>query len=65
MEILKECKKAEVYDLSSGGLLCEAGVSSGPMGGILLTIPRELNVQELGTCQIIFYDPALGRITCR
>lgn len=65
MEILKECKKAEVFDLSSGGLLCVAGVSSGPMGGILLTIPRDLNCQELGPCQVIFYDPVLGRLTCR
>lgn len=65
MEILKECKKAEVFDQSSGGLLCVAGVSSGPMGGILLTIPRELNCNDLGPCRIIFYDPVLGKLTCR
>ena len=63
MEILKECKKAEIFDLA-GGLLCVAGVSSGPMGGILLTIPRSLNCQELGTCQVTFYDPSLGKLTC-
>lgn len=64
MEILKNCKKAEVFDLD-GALRCEAGVSIGPMGGILLTLPRSIDCQSLGTCLVLFYDPTLGRLKCR
>ena len=63
MEILRDCKKAEVFD-QSGGLLCEASVSAGPMGGILLTIPRSLEIKSQAF-QILFYDPTLGMLTCR
>ena len=63
MEILRDCKEAEVFD-QSGGLLCEASVSAGPMGGILLTIPRSLEIKSQAF-QILFYDPTLGMLTCR
>lgn len=45
MDILKNCKKAEIFD-EDGGLLCEASVSAGPMGGILLTIPRNMDISS-------------------
>ncbi len=63
MEILKNCKKAEIFG-DDGGLLCEAPVSAGPMGGILLTVPRNLDISAKAF-RVLFYDPTLGMLTCR
>ena len=37
MAMMDNCKKAEIFD-DSGNLLCEAAVSCGPMGGLLLDV---------------------------
>lgn len=42
MAMMDNCKKAEIFD-DSGNLLCEAAVSCGPMGGLLLDVPAELD----------------------
>lgn len=64
MEILKDCKKAEVFSID-GSFLSEAGVSIGPMGSILVTLPRSVDMEELNPCRVVFFDPLLGRLTCR
>lgn len=64
MEILRECKKAEVYN-DGNTLICEAGVSVGPMGGVLLTVPRSLEVGDTDRFRVVFFDPSMGKLTCR
>lgn len=64
MEILEYCTKAEIFD-NDGKVLCEAMVSIGPMGSLLLTVPRSLDYLNQEIFRILFYDPTLGRLTCR
>jgi len=64
MEILEYCKKAEIFD-KDNNLLCEAAVSLGPMGSLLLTVPRSLDYQAQDAFLILFLDPTLGKLTCR
>ena len=63
MEILEYCTKAEIFD-NDGKVLCEAMVSIGPMGSLLLTVPRSLDYLNQEIFRILFYDPTLGRLTC-
>ena len=37
---LEQCRKAELY--SGNELVCEASVTAGPMGSILLDVPRSV-----------------------
>lgn len=60
---LEQCKKAELY--KADHLLCEASVSVGPMGGILLNVPRSVEYGKDHPCVVKFYDAALGVLTCR
>ena len=54
MEILEYCTKAEIFD-NDGKVLCEAMVSIGPMGSLLLTVPRSLD----------YLNQEVFRLTCR
>ena len=54
MEILEYCTKAEIFD-NDGKVLCEAMVSIGPMGSLLLTVPRSLD----------YLNQEIFRILCR
>lgn len=65
MAILENCLKADVYDIVDGALLCTARVSQGPMESILLEVPRSVDWTENDLCRIVFYDPVLGKLTCR
>ena len=60
---LEQCKKAELYQ--GDHLLCEAGVSTGPMGGILLSVPRSVECGRDKQYVVKFYDSGLGVLTCR
>ena len=35
------------------------------MESILLEVPRTIDWKEHSICRVIFYDPTLGRLTCR
>lgn len=65
MAILENCLKAEIFDIVDNNLLCQARVSQGPMESILLEVPRSIDWVENALCRVIFYDPVLGRLTCR
>ena len=60
---LEQCKKAELYQGEQ--LLCEAGVTAGPTGGVLLTVPRSVRAGGDAYYTVKFYDAALGVLTCR
>lgn len=64
MVFLENCKSAKVYG-DSKNLLCEARVSLGPMGSLLLVVPRSLDPHSGEEFLIEFMDPALGVLTCR
>ena len=65
MAILENCTKAEVFDIVDNSLLCTSYVSQGPMESIMLEVPRTVDWAEHSLCRVIFYDPVLGRLTCR
>ena len=60
---LEQCKKAELYQGEQ--LLCEAGVTAGPTGGVLLTVPRSVRAGGDAYYTVKVYDAALGVLTCR
>ena len=62
--MLEKCKKAEILE-KTGALLCQARVSVGHSGEILLVIPRSATYKANSTYRLVFYDPVLGRVTCR
>ena len=65
MAILENCMKAEIFDIVDNTLLCTSYVSQGPMESILLEVPRTIDWKEHAICRVVFYDPTLGRLTCR
>ena len=60
---LEQCRKAELY--SGNELVCEASVTAGPMGSILLDVPRSVAYGKDKPYLVKFYDPSLGVLTCR
>lgn len=60
---LEQCKRAELYKADQ--LLCEASVTTGPTGGILLNVPRSVEYGRDKPYVIKFYDSTLGVLTCR
>lgn len=64
MAMLDNCRKADIFD-EEGNLLCQAAVRTGPTGGVLVVVPREMDYKAQEFFQILFYDPVLGMLTCR
>ncbi len=64
MAMLDHCRKADICD-EEGELLYQCSVQQGPMGGLLLIVSRELDYQAQDTFLVVFYDPAMGMVTCR
>lgn len=64
MVFLENCKKAEIFG-DSNNFLCTAAVSLGPLGSILVVVPRSMDYRAQEDFKIIFYDPAMGKLTCR
>ena len=62
--MLEKCKKAEMLE-KTGALICQARVSVGRSGEILLVIPRSAAYKPNSPYRVVFYDPVLGRVTCR
>ena len=60
---LEQCKKAELY--KGDHFLCEAVVTAGPAGSVLLTVPQQVAYGRSNELAVKFYDAALGVLTCR
>lgn len=62
--MFEKCKKAVILE-KTGDLICQARVSVGRSGEILLVIPRAAVYKANASYRVVFYDPILGRATCR
>lgn len=62
--MFEKSKKADIFE-RSGSLICQARVSVSRSGDILLVIPRAAAYKPNGSYHVVFYDPVLGRVTCR
>jgi len=57
------CKKAELPDPREGSPV-QAAVSAAPTGGLLITVPREMEFPVNESIEIVFYDPLMGIVHC-
>ena len=64
LAMLEKCKKADILE-KAGALICQARVSVGRTGEIILVIPRSATYKFNSAYPVVFYDPVLGRVTCR
>ncbi len=62
--MFEKCKKADILE-KTGALICQSRVSVGRSGEILLVIPRAAVYKANTNYRVVFYDPVLGRVTCR
>lgn len=62
--MFEKCKKADILE-KTGALICQARVSVGRSGEILLVIPRAATYKPNTNYRVVLYDPVLGRVTCR
>ena len=58
------CKKAEILNPGTNGSI-RASVSTGAVGGLLVSVPREAELSLRGSVRIRFYDSTLGVVLCR
>lgn len=58
------CKKAEIPD-PNGGRTLHAVVSNAPTGGLLLTLPRDIDLPLRAPIEVVFFDPIQGVVHCR
>lgn len=58
------CKKAEILNPETNSAI-QASVSTGAIGGLLVSVPRETELSLRGPVHIRFYDPVLGVVRCR
>ena len=57
------CKKAEVPG-GKGKPTIRAAVSTAPTGGLLISLPRDVNYPTNAPVEVVFYDPVLGVVRC-
>ncbi|MCI8721363.1 MAG: PilZ domain-containing protein [Oscillospiraceae bacterium] len=62
--MFEKCKKGDIIE-KTGALICQARVSVGHSGEVLLVIPRAASYKPNSLYRVVFYDPVLGRVTCR
>ena len=62
--MFEKCKKADILE-KTGALICQCRVSVGRTGAVLLVIPRAATYKPNANYHVVFYDPVLGRVTCR
>lgn len=62
--MFEKSKKADILE-KNGALICQARVSVSHSGVILLVLPRAAVYKPNSNYHVIFYDPVLGRVTCR
>ena len=46
-------------------MICQAAVNVNQAGQVLLIIPRSATYKPNAVYRVLFYDPVLGRVTCR
>ena len=61
--MFEKCKKGDIIE-KTGALICQARVSVGHSGEVLLVIPRAASYKPNALYRVVFYDPVLGRVTC-
>lgn len=64
MELLKNCRKAEIYTLSNQ-FLCEAEVFRDMSGSVWLSVPNDFSLEPDAGYLITFFDPHSGLIHSR
>lgn len=64
LPMFEKCKKADIIE-KTGALICQSRVSVSRTGDILLVIPRAATYKANSNYRVVFYDPVLGRVTCR
>lgn len=64
MTLFLNCKKAEILDPKAGAPI-PAAVSTGSVGGLLISLPRGTELSLRAPIDIRFYDPTLGVVRCR
>lgn len=64
LPMFEKCKKVDIIE-KTGALICQARVSVGHSGEVLLVIPRAAAYKPNSLYRVVFYDPVLGRVTCR
>ena len=62
--MFEKCKKGDIIE-KTGALICQARVSVGHSGEVLLVIPRAASYKPNALYRVVFYDPVLGHVTCR
>ena len=62
--MFEKCKKGDIIE-KTGALICQARVSVGHSGEVLLVIPRAASYKPNALYRVVFYDPVLGRVTGR
>ena len=62
--MFEKCKKADILE-RTGALICQARVSVGLSGEVLMVLPRAAVYKPNANYHVVFYDPVLGRVTCR
>ena len=62
--MFEKCKKADILE-RTGALICQARVSVGHSGEVLMVLPRAAVYKPNANYHGVFYDPVLGRVTCR
>ena len=62
--MFEKCKKGDIIE-KTGALICQARVSVGHSGEVLLVIPRAASYKPNALYRVVFYDPVLGRVPCR
>lgn len=58
------CKKGEILD-PKGGPSIQAAVRTGSVGGLMLTVPRGIELPLRTPVDIRLFDPILGVVRCR
>lgn len=64
MDILKKCKKAEIYTLANDPI-CEAEVFQDMAGELWLSVPGDVVLEKTEFYTIIFFDSVSGLLHCR
>ena len=64
MDVLKKCKKAEIYTLADEAI-CEAEVFRDMEGELWLSIPGDVNLETAESYTVIFFDSVSGLLRCQ
>ena len=63
MDVLKKCKKAEIYTLANDPI-CEAEVFRDMEGALWLSVPGDVVLEKAEYYTIVFFDSVSGLLRC-